>query len=247
MDGELKLLNDDGINGSGLDLPFFKYYAISVGFFFVTILSATLLYPISHYYMTKTRIDNTRIDGRKLVFDGKISTAFYIYYTGLVATAVAVAALNLIIEVLPLELKTYALNYALSGVTAAIAAFFIGTRLRRWEKKNTHYVGAAKGQSGMKGNLVKCAVKSAVSSLLGLVTVGIAYPLVFKVKQKYYVEASRVDGEKLSLDGNVVSVYGKWFLGILLTVITLGVALPLPLYYLAKWEAENTHKASENG
>ena len=127
METEIRLPDDDGANGSGLELPFPKYFALSVGFFLVTLASATLLYPLSYYFMAKTRIENTRIDGRKLVFDGKISSAFLIYYTGLAAIAAIVAALNLVIGVLPLDLRTYALNYAVSGVTAAIAAFFIGS------------------------------------------------------------------------------------------------------------------------
>lgn len=247
MKKTIGLPDEDCANGSGWELSFPKYFALSVGFFLVTVVSAGLLYPVSYYFMAKTRIENTRIDGRKLVFDGKISSAFLIYYTGLAAIAAIVAALNLVIGVLPLDLRTYALNYAVSGVTAAIAAFFIGTRLRKWEKKNTHYVGLMRGESGMKSNLVRCALKSAVLSLLGLITVGIAYPLVYRVKQKYYTDASTVDGERLVFNGNVLRVYGKWFSGLFVAVITLGIALPLPLYYLQRWEAENTHIREEKG
>ena len=101
MKKAIGLPDEDCANGSGWKLSFPKYFALSVGFFLVTVVSAGLLYPVSYYFMAKTRINDTRIDGRKLVFDGKISSAFLIYYTGLVAIATIVAALNLIIEVLP--------------------------------------------------------------------------------------------------------------------------------------------------
>lgn len=245
--GKNKILSDsDEANKSGFELPFIKYFALSVGFFFVTIVSAGLLYPLSYYFMTKTEINNIRIDGKKLVFDGKISSTFLIYYTGLVAIAAIVVALNLIIEILPLGFPTYSINYVVSGIITAISTFFIGTRLIRWKKKNTHYDGETKGNSGLKSNIIRCALKSAILSLLGLITVGIAYPISYSVKQKYYTDASFLDGDRLVMKGNVLRIYGKWILSFLIAIITFGIALPLPLFILKRWETENTH-IRENG
>lgn len=169
-----------------------------------------------------------------------------IYYTGFVVVAVIVGVLNLIIKVLPLDLKTYVLNYVVSGFTAAITTFFLGTRLIKWKIKNTHYDGETRGESCLKSNIIRCALKSTILSLLGLITIGIAYPISYSVKQKYYTDASFLDGDRLVLKGNVMRIYGKWLLSFLIAIITFGIGSPLPLFILKRWETENTHVRSSN-
>lgn len=71
-----KIISDsDNAKKSGFELPFSKYFALSVGFFFVTVFSVGFLYPIS-YYMTKKKIENTRIDGKNSFSTGKCLRRF---------------------------------------------------------------------------------------------------------------------------------------------------------------------------
>lgn len=233
-------------NGSKLDMSLPRFYLLTAGLLLVTVLSATFLYPLAYYFNAKIRIENSAIDGETLKFDGKAGFAYVIYVTGFIAAAFVVALINFIIGVLPVELKTRILNYTASGLTAAVSAVFINARLRRWEKENTHFTDSVEGFSGMKADIFKSALKSAVTAVLGLVTLGIAYPLVYKVRQSYYIGVSFVDGKKLILEGKLLPLYGKWLFYLFLTVITFGLGFPLLFWTLRKWEAEGTHIRKQN-
>lgn len=236
----------NGKNGSKLDMSLPRFYLLTAGLVLVTVLSATVLYPLAYYFNAKIRIENSAIDGETLRFDGKAGFAYVIYVTGFIAAAFVVALINFIIGVLPVELKTRILNYTASGLTAAVSAVFINARLRRWEKENTHFTDSVEGFSGMKADIFKSALKSAVTAVLGLVTLGIAYPLVYKVRQSYYIGVSFVDGKKLILEGKLLPLYGKWLFYLFLTVITFGLGFPLLFWTLRKWEAEGTHIREQN-
>lgn len=219
----------------------FLFYLNNFFLILATVTSLTLLYPIAYYLSEKRKIDNTFVDGKKLSFDGKLSEAYAIYFLGLFLAAISIAVINALIFLLFPALSTKFVNYALSAAAAGINALFVTNRLLRWKKKNIHYDGSNSGESYMGRNLIKCTVVSLASSILGILTLGISYPLVYKLKQSYYTDMSVIDGDDVVLHGKTTSLYGQWLLGLLFVVITFGLFIPLLNYYLYRWSSANTH------
>lgn len=216
-----------------------NYYLMNLFMILASLMSVSLLYPLVFFIFERWKTENSYIDGKKLSFVGKLYQAYLIYCFGVFCTALTLFLINLILFYLPFDLPI--LNGALSGLGAGINTFFVTNRLRRWKKKNTHYDGFLPGNSYMKTNLLKCVIMNIGSYLLGFITLGLGYPLVFKRKEAYYTDLSVVDGDDIELRGNAAKLYGKWLLGILLCIVTLGFFIPLINYFLYKWTAENTH------
>lgn len=215
------------------------FYFINLFFLAVSVLSVSILYPAAYFLSEKWKIENTYIDGKKLAFNGRLTSAYAIYFTGLFFAAASLFLINYLVRLLPFDLPF--LSAALNGATAGLNALFVTNRLRRWKMKNTHYDGIPTGLSQPERNLIKSACVSLLSAVVSVVTLGISYPLVYKIKESYYTDMSVIDGDDVFLDGKAAPPFPKWFLGLFLSVITLGLFIPMLGYFLYKWKAENLH------
>lgn len=237
MTEALPIITED--TDSGFFCPPPVFYFTNLFKLVASVASLTLLYPLAYFLSERQKINNTYIDGKKLYFSGKLSHAYAIYFSGLIFAAVSVSLINIIIN--SLRLETALVNRILSAATAGINVLFTANRLRRWKFKNVHYTENAAGDSYFGRNLLKSALVGILSSAVSVITLGISYPLVYKIKESYYIDMSVIDGDDIYLDGKVGQLFGKWLLGLLLCILTLGLFIPMLGYFLYKWEAENTH------
>lgn len=227
--------------GSGYIGAPFAFFLANALLILSSVMSLTVLYPLAYYFTEKRKTEDTYVDGKKLCFTGRLYQAYSIYFTGLLSAAASVALVNVIIAALKLNLPSSLLGYALSAAAAGINFLFVTSRMLRWRKKHIHYDGGLPGDSYLGKNLVKCAFVSLATSALGILTLGISYPLMYKLKQSYYTDMSVIDGDDVVLTGKVSSLYGAWFSGLFFCVITLGLFIPMLNYRLYSWNAENTN------
>ena len=77
--------------------------------------------------------------------------------------------------------------------------------------------------------------------LLIVVTLGIAYPFVVVMKEKYLANRTYTTGHKNLFDGNGFQLIGKYILWMLLTIITFGIYSIFLITKLIKWKVSHTH------
>ena len=103
------------------------------------------------------------------------------------------------------------------------------------ETENT-YESAYTG-SALKRLLINLGV------LLGSIcTLGIAYPFLVCIKEKWLKSHTFVNGRQLEFDGNGAQLIGKYIIWLLLSVVTFGIyaLLRLPLN-MQRWKTKHTH------
>ena len=79
--------------------------------------------------------------------------------------------------------------------------------------------------------------------LLGsLFTLGIAYPFLVCIKEKWLKSHTFVNGRQLEFDGNGAQLIGKYIIWLLLSFVTFGIyaSLRLPLN-MQRWKTKHTH------
>ena len=228
---------------SKYDCPAVKGYLLNLFTFVGTVFSLSLLYPVVYYFSERWKLSATYIDGKRLTFEGKLWHCYGIYLSGLVFAALSATVITFLASLVGKYLPQFPsewVSLGASAATTAVNAYFLTKRLLRWKKKHTHFADETHGESGLRHNLFRCALVSVLNTVLSVLTLGIVYPLTYRLKYGYYTNSSIIDGKKLVFRGKLSALYGRWVLWILLTIATLGLYLPLIAHNLQSWATANT-------
>lgn len=228
---------------SKYDCPAVKGYLLNLFTFAGTVFSLSLLYPVVYFFSERWKLSVTYIDGKRLTFEGKLWHCYGIYLSGLILAALSATLITFFASLVGRYFPQFPSEWAslgASAATTAVNAYFLTKRLLRWKKKHTHFADEIPSESGLRHNLFRCALVSVLNTVLSVLTLGIVYPLTYRLKYGYYTNSSIIDGERLVFRGKLSSLYGKWVLWILLTIATLGLYLPLIAHNLQSWATANT-------
>ena len=77
--------------------------------------------------------------------------------------------------------------------------------------------------------------------ILTVITLGIAYPFIVVMKEKYLAKRTYTTGHKNIFDGNGFQLIGKYILWLFLTVITFGIYSIFLIAKLIAWKTAHTH------
>lgn len=127
-------------NESKYTVGMFKSFLIRLVNHLLSFLSLGLLKPVVLWWQMKTEVENTYIDGKKLVFTGTIG-AFY---------------------------KKYIIWLLLSWVTFSIYAWFVlPKKTIEWQCENTHFEGEEGGVSTFDGTAGQIFKLNVLGKILG--------------------------------------------------------------------------------
>lgn len=228
---------------SKYDCPAVKGYLLNLFTFVGTVFSLSLLYPLVYFFSERWKLSVTFIEGKRLAFDGKLLHCYGIYLSGLALAALSATAVTFLANSVGRYFPQFPSEWVSLGAnaaTTAVNAYFLTKRLLRWKKKHIHFADEIPSESGLRHNLFRCALVSVLNTVLSVLTLGIVYPLTYRLKYGYYTNSSIIDGKKLIFKGKLSALYGRWALWILLTVATLGLYLPLIAHNLQSWATANT-------
>ncbi len=77
--------------------------------------------------------------------------------------------------------------------------------------------------------------------ILTVITLGIAYPFIVVMKEKYLAKRTYTTGHRNMFDGNGFQLIGKYILWLFLTVITFGIYSIFLITKLIAWKTAHTH------
>ena len=100
----------------------------------------------------------------------------------------------------------------------------------------------AENQTERRGGALKRLLINLGVLLGSLFTLGIAYPFLVCMKEKWLKSHTFVNGRQLEFDGNGAQLIGKYIIWLLLSVVTFGIyaLLRLPLN-MQRWKTKHTH------
>jgi uncharacterized membrane protein YjgN (DUF898 family) len=91
--------------------------------------------------------------------------------------------------------------------------------------------------NGGAGDLL---VTQIIAYLVTLCTFGICFPWALCMMEKWKVDHTIIDGNRLEFRGSGIGLFGKWIKWWALSVVTLGIYSFWVIPDLNKWKASNT-------
>lgn len=238
-----------------LDVKKKTAYINTLGYFLIIFFSLTLAFPWAFMRYHSWLIKNTKLNGKKLVFDGKTKHLYLIYLSGVlfaVITFLAFTFITALIAVL-LERNGYKADWFRSMVfkfygtiPTLFFAIFITSRFYKYRNNHTHYDGYSNTKSGIKLQLYKIILSSIIFKVIILATSFIGYPFALNIRERFLQSRRYIDGDDLKFKGSIGKICLIWYLGLVLTILTLFLYLPYLFFLLNRYIITNTVLKKDN-
>ena len=140
----------------------------------------------------------------------------------------------------------YILWSLLCIVTLGIYSFFMYVAMQKWEMKHTFYEdditqNSDGSYSFFDGNSFQYFGYGFVGALLMIVTLGLAFPWVITMIQKWEIRHKVICGDTLYYEGSALGILGQYIIVWLLNLVTLGLYSPWGTVRLHKYICAHTH------
>ncbi|MDE6558210.1 MAG: DUF898 family protein [Clostridia bacterium] len=211
----------------------FSLFVYEAAVFLGTLLTFGFCYPFLMCWKMRWETENTVINGRKLVFDGKAGDLF----------------------------KHYVIWLLLSFVTCGIYFIIKGQiNIVSWQTKHTHFEGIEvayedEGDAPLKtegGNAVVYESKfdgkwyellgvKALTFVITIITFSFGYYWAHCYMEKWWCKHKLIDNHTLYFDGKAGQYFGQRIKWTLLTIITFGIYGFWLNLKSVQWTAKHTH------
>jgi len=224
-------------------------YFYSLGYFLIIIFTATIAFPWAFMRYHGWLVNNTKINGRKLVFDGRTKHLYLIYFTGVLSVVIVygVFFFGSAVAAAFLEKKGYDIEYLRSlvyrgflTVPGLLLTLFITCRFYKYRNTHTHYEGYNNTTSGLKLQLYKIILSSIIFKVITVLTSFIGYPFALNIRERFLQSRRYIDGHDLKFKGSIGKICLIWFGGIVLSIVTLTFYIPYLFFNLNKYIITNT-------
>lgn len=98
-------------------------------------------------------------------------------------------------------------------------------------------------ESQFTGRLLGLIGINLLTAVLSALTLGIAYPWLLCMKQRWIARHTYIDGRQLEFDGTGGQLIGNYLLWLLLTLVTLGIYSFWLEIKMKQWLVKHTHMA----
>ncbi len=224
-------------------------YFYSLAYLLVIIFSLTFAFPWAFSRYHGWLINNTRINNRKLTFNGKTKHLYLIYFTGIffaVITFSAFTFLTALISVLldrngiePVYFKDLVFKFY-GTIPTLFFAIFITSRFYKYRTVHTHFEDTTDGKSGIRLEIYKIILSSIIFKVIFVLTNIIGYPFAMNIRERFLVSRKFIDNNKLKLKGNLGRICLIWYLGLVLSVLTLTLYVPYLFFQLNRYIIVNS-------
>ena len=234
---------------SSLEVNRLTAYFYSLGYFLIIIFTATIAFPWAFMRYHGWLVNNTKINGKKLVFDGRTKHLYLIYFTGILLAAIiysvffygsAIVAAFLIKKGYNVEYLESMVYRGFLTVPMLLLTLFVTCRFYKYRSTHTHYEGYNNTTSGLKLQLYKIVLSSIIFKIITLLTSFIGYPFALNIRERFLQSRRYIDGDDLKFKGSIGRICFIWFIGIILSIITLTFYIPYLFFSLNKYIITNT-------
>lgn len=224
-------------------------YFYSLGYFLVIIFSITLAFPWAFMRYQSWLIRNTKLNGKKLIFDGKTKHLYLIYLTGVIYAVIFTLIFSFLYTLIIAILKKNGINTdkayelylkAWGAFPTTLFAIFITTRFYKYRSKHTHFEGYENTKSGLKLQLYKIIISSIIFKIILVLTSFLGYPFALNIRERFLQSRRYIDGNDLKFKGSIGRICGVWYLGLVLSIITLTLYVPYLFFKLNRYIITNT-------
>ena len=224
-------------------------YFYTLGYFLSIIFSLTFLFPWSFMKYHGWLVNNTKLNGRKLVFDGKTKHLYLIYFTGVLLAVIAYALYFFVTALIAVILARSGHDIerfknmvykGFSTIPMLLITLFITCRFYKYRSTHTHYEGYSNTKSGFKLQLYKILLSSIIFKAIIVLTSFIGYPFALNIRERFLQSRRYIDGDDLKFKGSVGKICLIWFLGIVLSIVTLTLYIPYLFFSLNRYIITNT-------
>ena len=224
-------------------------YFYSLGYLLIVIISLTLAFPWAFMRYHSWLIKNTKINGKKLVFDGKTKHLYLIYLTGIIFGVLTTLVFSFVATLIMFIMrekgidtsKAFALYLKIWGTfPTGLFTLFITTRFYKYRCKHTHYENYENTKSGLKLQLYKVLLSSILFKIIMVLTTFLGYPFALNIRERFYQSRRFLDLVDLKFKGSVLKICLIWYLGFVLSCLTLGLFLPYLYFSINKYIITNT-------
>lgn len=219
-------------------------YFIILGAFFISLFSLLLLYPISQWIFSHYFVSRKYIDGKKLIYKGKLGTLFIITYIGLACVIACVVVIELVlkhtglIESVPHQL--------LNAIPGLLGSFFIKVQINKYNQKSTHFDGKEGKGSGFKFHIFLFLGKYALTKIIEVVSIWLLYPITSRLSTLYDYRRGYIDNCYFSYNFSLKKTYPRYLVDVLLLIVTLGFYFPLLIIRRMSSDQEFVHFLNKN-
>lgn len=227
------------------------FYIRTLAYLLMSIFTVFALMPYAYWKYCNLKYKESYIDGKRLVFVGDIRGAYqnfvWAFIPYLAITSLLAFFSPYILEALTFEYE-YINNLIVSLINSAPTILFTSLVISRfyvWQHKNLRFISKLDEKSYYEFHLLRTIIHSVLRKVVLLVTIGLTFPLILKLKKSYMINREFLSDIKLAFNGSIISAYLWLFVRLILVFITFGVYLPYFLYKFNCWAIEHTH-ISEN-
>ena len=234
---------------STLDVKRKNAYFYTLGYLLVIIFSLTLAFPWAFRKYQSWLIRNTKLNGKRLIFDGRTKYLYLIYLSGLIYAVLFTLVFSFVYTLIIIILKkngidttkAYELYLKAWGTfPTALFAIFITTRFYKYRSRHTHFEDYDNTKSGLKLQLYKILLSSIIFKVIVLLTSFIGYPFALDIRERFLQSRRYIDRKYLKFKGNVGKICFIWFFGIILSILTLTLYVPYLFFSINKYIITNT-------
>lgn len=178
-----------------------KFTGSTIGYFgmklltgFLNVITLGIMVPWTTCMMERWYASHTYINGRQLRFDGRGGALF----------------------------GRYILWTFLTIITFGIFGFWYKLKMEKWITKHIHTFDEPE-ESELDTNVFAFTGINILTSLIKIVTFGIAAPWATAMKERWLARHTIIDGYELRFKGRGGALFGRYILWGFLTIITFGI------------------------
>lgn len=204
---------ESSFDGNGISL---FGYSLLTGL--LSLVTCGLAAPYGIVLITRWRVGHTIINGKRLTFNGTAMQLWGLYIKW----------------------------FLLTIITCGIYSYFAYVDYKKWEARHTSYEGSPELRgiypgSQFTGNSFEYLGYSILTTLVTIITCGIAYSWMACLLNKWELTHTNINKQKLSFDLTGGKAFGTYFLVGLLTIITCGIYAPWGTCKINRMIYSNTH------
>ncbi|MCR4611853.1 MAG: DUF898 domain-containing protein [Lachnospiraceae bacterium] len=245
--GAVAKKTEKSIAKSYLDIDIKEGYIMYAELILISVFSAGILFPFAYYKLTQRLSEHTLIDGRKIVFVGRLRGVYGVFILGLLSLAFVIGLEYVLKILITGKLAVRLAHMIIAGLTSLVFTTIIRTGLWRWRMENTHFADSDCKESVLLLDVVRSVEISIIKWFITFVTLTIAYPYIYYLMADYYTNRTQIDKEQLLFTGKRREIFKIYFINLLFSIITLGVLLPRQLFLMKEWTVRNIHLNDTEG
>lgn len=205
-----------------------------------SLFSLTLLTPLFIFISYKKYAESMSVDGKKIVFKGKLYQIYLRYFVWLLLTSLIITVYQIILNQLSSFLPSFLFRFLSSTILTFLSSFFLNMSLRKWKYRSIFFINE-NGASFYKGNLFHLIFYQAAIQVLNFLSLGIFYWPIQALRFKYEYEHVLISNYAFTVHFKVKESFVQWLKNLFLFIITFGLYGLWMKYESMKHNIENLH------